>query len=322
MEWPFTNERRGLFSATRGDRDAEALATKLLDGHGYEMTIDDLVRALREFPSYRAIVVFAHDVDEVRQRCPVAGLSQLDSDKTNKYRLDRDNDTYMLELFPNRGVLRLTLLTIFSVLNSKGQECLNRASWPTDLSDAKPLASTEAVIHFPVCTESEDIGHQVGILVGMQPNRIFIVEFKNEWVAYDGGLVHWLKEHLLLSEPPGVPFSGESESMPHIVGPENALPRRPFNLSMIEDVTLLGNVLDELQVYRLEVSMPRSCDNDSKIDYCYIRIHTSLGAVEASRKTFVEAFMTVVAAVETLRGSDSPETTTEVMSRVESYSKR
>jgi hypothetical protein len=84
----------------------------------------------------------------------------------------------------------------------------------------------------------------------------------------------------------------------------DASPRRPFNLTMIDEAVLLGNVLDELEVYSIEASTPRSWGEDSAVDHCYIKIRTAAGTVDAKRKTFAAAFLSVIAALETLQSMD------------------
>jgi hypothetical protein len=96
--------------------------------------------------------------------------------------------------------------------------------------------------------------------------------------------------------------------MPHLKGPEDALPKRPFNLSMVDDAMMLGNVLDELEVHTIEVSTARSWGEGATIDHCYVRIRTSVGTVDAKRKTFAAAFLAVVAALETLQSLDGEST--------------
>jgi hypothetical protein len=77
------------------------------------------------------------------------------------------------------------------------------------------------------------------------------------------------------------------------------LPRRPFNVSMVEDAMLLEKLLDAL-----EVSMPRSWGEGSSIDHCYIKLHTATGSVQLKRKSFAAALLAVVAGIETLQSLD------------------
>jgi hypothetical protein len=82
------------------------------------------------------------------------------------------------------------------------------------------------------------------------------------------------------------------------------LPRRPFNVSMVEDAMLLEKLLDALEVSTLEVSMPRSWGEGSSIDHCYIKLHTATGSVQLKRKSFAAALLAVVAGIETLQSLD------------------
>jgi hypothetical protein len=93
--------------------------------------------------------------------------------------------------------------------------------------------------------------------------------------------------------------------MPHLKGPpEGSVPQRPFNVTMVENFLVLEGLLDELEVHTVEVSTPRSWGEGSRIDHCFVKMHTSVGTVQAKRKTFAAAILAVVAAVEALQSLD------------------
>jgi hypothetical protein len=92
--------------------------------------------------------------------------------------------------------------------------------------------------------------------------------------------------------------------MPHLKGPpEERVPKRPFNVTMVEDALVFEGLLDDLEVHTIEVSMPRAWASGN-IDHCFVKMHTSVGTVQAKRKTFAAAILAVVAAVEALQSLD------------------
>lgn len=63
----------------------------------------------------------------------------------------------------------------------------------------------------------------------------------------------------------------------------------------------LGKLFEELQVQSVEISLPRAKEEGAKPDFCYVRMRTSMGSVEAKAQTFSEAFEAIVESVDVLQ---------------------
>lgn len=149
------------------------------------LTFDDLIRGLESFPKYQALDVFANSVYEFCVGAPVAGLAKISE---RSYQVTRGDKTFLLEIFPERNVLRVRHV-------------------------AKPAlvvaAATGAAIGAKISDDSllgALAGGLFGLLIGGAvagsaggATRIFTLKFEPEsrqWLAYDGGLVPWVKEQL------------------------------------------------------------------------------------------------------------------------------
>lgn len=170
-----------------------------------KLMLMDLVLGLERFRGrYEAIDVFADDVSEAHSAEPVAGLRALDAERLRfRYTVPEEKPhaghSYDVELFPDAGVV-----------------CMSRV---TQAPPAPPVAVGEVLTgqHATDAVNSarrhrgegaaEDLvlGLLVGAVLGTSttpnaPRRVFTLRFDaslREWRAYDGGLVPWMKEHLL-----------------------------------------------------------------------------------------------------------------------------
>lgn len=100
--------------------------------------------------------------------------------------------------------------------------------------------------------------------------------------------------------------------MPHIRGPKypnGLVPSRPFSVNVRNEVTLFGNMFSELKIHTIKVTTPASWGDPTPVDHFYVKIRASCGTVEAKRKSFAEAFLAVIAALEALQalGGDKEE---------------
>lgn len=158
------------------------------------LSIDDLIRALDEFPSHRAIDVFGSSVAELREGAPIAGLSHLGD---HRYQLVRKGRTFQLDWFPERDVLRL------------------RRSAPQGGPTPALVAGAGAAIGAAISGSNRAAGGVAGALLGLlvgaaigaagstKATKVFTLELDpqhGEWRAYDGGLVPWMKEQLLVPD--------------------------------------------------------------------------------------------------------------------------
>lgn len=90
--------------------------------------------------------------------------------------------------------------------------------------------------------------------------------------------------------------------MPHLKGPEKALPKRPFHQSLTRDIETLGKVLDELTVHELSVQMPRVWGDRTPEAKYVVKMRTGFGDVAVRQDTFEDAVLSAIAAVEMLEG--------------------
>lgn len=152
------------------------------------LTFDDLIRGLDAFPAYQALDVFRSSVQELHTGTPIPGLTKLDE---RRYLLTRGGKMFLLEIFAEKNVLRF-----------------GRADDPVIQAPALGAAAG-AVIGAKLSEDSllgALAGGLFGLLVGKAISggasgaaRVFTLKFEPEsrqWLAYDGGLVPWVKEQL------------------------------------------------------------------------------------------------------------------------------
>ena len=130
------------------------------------LTFSDLVRGLDYFPNrYEQFSVFEDDLE-----------TDLTEDIGRYYQVWE------------AGVCRIR------------RDPTGRIEIPALVGDHMRTSATSSAMHAAGCS-----GPVLGLLSGLRCEdgtvdwtRIFCLEFRNkEWVAYDGGLVRWMKENLL-----------------------------------------------------------------------------------------------------------------------------
>ena len=166
-----------------------------------QLKLTDLVQGLERFGDrYEAIDVFADDVLEMRAEQPVPGLYALDGEGKRFRYVASTGGSYDVELFPDAGIVRLSRSKLPGASTAG-------ASIAGALAGA--VAGTAIGSAVSKKGEAAAAGLVLGLLAGaalggsLQPNaprRVFTLRFDpslGEWRAYDGGLVPWMKEHLL-----------------------------------------------------------------------------------------------------------------------------
>lgn len=166
-----------------------------------QIKLTDLVLGLERFGErYEAIDVFADDILETRSAQPVHGLRALDTEgKLFRYAASTGT-SYDIELFPDAGIVRL------SRVKQPGAQV-------TEANVVGVIAGAIAGAAIGNALSKKGEGAAAGLVLGllagaalrgsMQPNaprRVFTLRFDptlGQWRAYDGGLVPWMKEHLL-----------------------------------------------------------------------------------------------------------------------------
>ena len=155
-----------------------------------ELTLDNLVAGLETFADrYHALDVFMADVAEIRALADGVLVDGLFPDPANAEALLFQRDRwYRLQLYPADGVARLTRVA---------------AEVPPD--NAAGPAVLGGVLGALI---GSGTGLLLGLLVGAAlgapadappARRVFALCFdpaRRDWVAYDGGLVRWMKERL------------------------------------------------------------------------------------------------------------------------------
>lgn len=166
-----------------------------------QIKLTDLVLGLERFGDrYEAIDVFADDILEMRSAQPVPGLQPMDSEGKRFRYTASSGKSYDVELFPEAGIVRL------SRVKQPGAQ-------GTEVNVAGVIAGAIAVAAIMSALSKKGEGAAAGLVLGllagaalggsMQPNaprRVFTLRFDpslGQWRAYDGGLVPWMKEHLL-----------------------------------------------------------------------------------------------------------------------------
>lgn len=167
------------------------------------LTIEDLTRGLDLFGSrYHAINVFADDIQELvgwrdSGSLPPAFVPLAASGQ--RFQIEIATRLYELELFPDHGVVCLS--------ESKSTPALRTV---TEL-DTGVVTGTIAIAEQrkgSYWSEYLVLGLLVGAFLGepapadsKSPRWVFTLSFDRvdqRWCAYDGGLVRWMKESLLI----------------------------------------------------------------------------------------------------------------------------
>lgn len=163
------------------------------------ITLADLVVGLSEWSDrYEALDVFADDVAEMRARPPLRGLKFIGTSPP-RWEVRHGGTTYHVILFEEAGVLRLER---------------PRASLATRAARTGVAGAAGAAIGATLEKAAEQKGSaaKLGLLLGLvigavaegvaasKPRRAFTLRFdpvKRSWLAYDGGLMNWMREKLL-----------------------------------------------------------------------------------------------------------------------------
>jgi hypothetical protein len=171
-----------------------------------QLKLMDLVLGLGRFGDrYGAIGVFADDVMEVRSVEPVDGLRAIGPEEQRfRYTVPAGKphagESYEIGLFPEAGVVQMSRA---GQVEPAPPELPPRAG----LTGASALRAVNAAQRMRGEAAAEPI--ILGLLVGTTLNgstrskaarRVFTMQFEpslGQWRAYDGGLVPWMKEHLL-----------------------------------------------------------------------------------------------------------------------------
>ena len=154
-----------------------------------QLEIEDLLAGLSLFGSgrYHAVEVFADDLSEDAQR-----------QVAPKPVIERNGKTFKFTVFAERGVVRLEVAKPSSI----GPGAVVGAAVGTAAA-AAAREKGEALLG----------GALLGLLVGgfigaasdgNRPQRVFAMQFDpstRQWRAYDGTLLRWMKERLLVPNP-------------------------------------------------------------------------------------------------------------------------
>ena len=132
---------------------------------------------------------------------PLAGLRRL-ADDPPRFEWKRGAKNYHVVLYQEQGVLRLEL---------PRRDVLERIA-RTALVGSAGAGVGALVATLANATEKKGSAAQFGLLLGLvvgavaewadasKPQRVFALEFdprRREWMAYDGGLMHWMRQRLL-----------------------------------------------------------------------------------------------------------------------------
>ena len=164
------------------------------------LTIADVVKALELFDDrYNTIDVFADDVEELRTYVETDTLPQnLQLTDTSGTRFAITGTPYVLDLIADAGVARITRTPQSSTTSVVGNALAGGA-----IGTAIGVATSKKA-------EVVATGLILGLLVGAtlgnatpnkgnRPRRVFALCFDSDsgqWLAYDGGLVRWMKAEL------------------------------------------------------------------------------------------------------------------------------
>lgn len=165
------------------------------------LTLSNLVAALDEFPRYHAIGVFADDLGELREHPLPASFRPLDA-QGRSFLVSHQGRSFRLDLFPERGVARL----------SKNEVA-------RELAGAGGGLATSGVVGAAIEAAGKQKGGGLlgGLLGGLvlalligpllggaagDARRVFTLAYDQaagEWIAYDGGLLQWMKDQLAVN---------------------------------------------------------------------------------------------------------------------------
>lgn len=163
------------------------------------LKLSNLVAALRQFPAYHAIDVFADDLAELRAGSLPASFRRLDADG-RKYAVTEGGESFALDVFPQQGVVRLS-----KPGPAAGQGALHGAIMGG-------LVGTAVGSAIDAAGQQKGDGMLGGLLLGLlvgaslgvsagDARRVFALRYdrqSNAWRAYDGGLLRWMKEQLIV----------------------------------------------------------------------------------------------------------------------------
>ncbi len=158
------------------------------------LTIDNLVQALDGAPGgpgrYHGVHVFADDLVEAVERTPSDGVRRL-STEPSTWTVKRGNAGFSLTVWPHTGVVGLY-----------------RSPWVDPMNGDDTLdGSARRAVSAALTLKGQTSCPILGLLVGSRiadSQHIFPLEFDTRagsWHVYDGGLMGWMKEHLLPKEP-------------------------------------------------------------------------------------------------------------------------
>ena len=161
------------------------------------LNLSHLIAALNQFPAYHAIDVFADDLGELRAWPLPGNLRPLDA-QGRTFLVMHEGTSFKLEIFPTQGVARLS----------------RNAAPPTATA-----AVGGAVVGGLVGAAIDAAGKQkgagllggalLGLLIGASlggaagdARRVFALTYDHasqQWRAYDGGLLRWMKDQLAVN---------------------------------------------------------------------------------------------------------------------------
>jgi len=158
------------------------------------LNLSHLAAALNQFPSYHAIDVFADDLGELRASPLPSSLHPLDA-QGRTFLVTHEDKSFKLEIFPDQGVARLSRNGVPSTATSVV---------------GSAVAGTLVGAAIAAAAKQKGIGLLgdllLGLLVGASlggaagdARRVFALTYdraSNQWRAYDGGLLRWMKDQL------------------------------------------------------------------------------------------------------------------------------
>lgn len=171
------------------------------------LTLSDLAAGLEKFGDrYSALDVFTHDVQELEQLIEgqqVPESSGIIKHGPNVFSFPYGNQRYQFVVFPDHGVVRVTRNGGIRPETMAGAALGTAMGGVVGAAVSRPQAQEIAAL----------AGMALGLLVGgvigaavadaNPPRRVFALRFdadKKQWIAYDGGLVRWMKERLARPE--------------------------------------------------------------------------------------------------------------------------
>ena len=171
------------------------------------LSLSNLVAALDQFPRYHAIDVFADDLGELRELS--SGFRPLDA-QGQSFLVSHQGREFKLEIFPDRGVVRLSRTsTASSAIDPSGGFMARGLGEGTagGVTGAAGGLVGEAVA---IAAKQKGTGLLGGLLLGLlvgaslggaagDARRVFALSYDRageQWQAYDGGLLRWMKSQL------------------------------------------------------------------------------------------------------------------------------